>query len=131
MDRHTQPLKTQGVQHVQFNFSFVGAGAAAPTLGEGDPNGTYIKTITRNSQGNYSFTTVDKFLAVVTTDGTYSAATVTTSWGVTFGLPSQNSDGTWTFNFVTYVSNTGTATDIIASDLVSIQITFRNSLVKP
>lgn len=116
-----------------YNFSLLGQGASAPLLSEGDPNGAYIVSpIIRNSQGNYSFTTVDPFLAVVSATASYQAATVTSSWGVTFGLPSQDaSKYVWTFNIVTYITNTGTATDIILNDKVSLSLTFRNSLVKP
>ena len=132
-NRPYRQLQTQGTQHIQYNFSLLGQGAAAPKLNEGDAGGAYIVSpIVRNSQGNYSFTTVDPFLAVVNVDANYMAATVTTSWGFTWGLPSQNSTTfVWTFNFVAYVSNTGTATDIILNDKVGIQITFRNSVVLP
>jgi hypothetical protein len=132
-DRHTQQLKTNAVQPVQYNFILIGAGAAAPTIGEGVISGVdIVSPIIRNSQGNYSFTINDKFLAVQGVHADYLAATVTTSWGITFGLPSQNATTfLWTFNMVVYVTNSGTATDIILNDKVAVSLTFRNSLVLP
>jgi len=89
---------TPGVKHVYMPLTLVGAdtgGGTAPTLSEGDPNGSYF-TVSRTAAGNYALTTKDGFLAnvIVKAEG---------SPGITAraSIPVQNSNGTWTTSIYT------------------------------
>lgn len=87
--------RTQGVEHVYLPAVILPNGNSAPTLSEGDPNGSYY-TITRNSAGNMTLKTKDPFLAVV-----HWEAEVTTGAKVKLGLPVQNTDNTWSIPIYT------------------------------
>src|SRR6185312_9119045 len=58
-----KPLLNQLNAGVLLDVIFVGAGAGAPTNGEGDPNAIWL-TITRQGVGKYTIKTVDPWLAV-------------------------------------------------------------------
>lgn len=135
-NRDYQPLKTQGRGHVEFGLTLIGAGAAAPTLGEGDVSAAapsyFNATVTRASQGQYTLVMLDPFLALVSVTGNYAAATITVPWLVQFGLPTQSATTyCWSIPISIYSTTSVVVTDIVASDKVFLKIIGRNSLVLP
>ena len=131
-ERTYKVIETQGMRHVQYNFTLKGAGAAAMTFVEGDlpgkSTGTYCK-IARTSAGLYTITTLDPFLAVVSTDWAYVPAVALSTYTISEIVPIHNSDNTFTHTFTTFVSTV--ATDVPTTDYVRIQLTYRNSTVLP
>ena len=87
--------RTLGIEHVYLPVTFIGAGTGAPTLGEGDPNGTLF-TITRNSAGNFTLKTKDPYLAVVD-----KRAVVRAGYKANMGTAVQGTDKTWSFPIYT------------------------------
>lgn len=135
-------LKGQFNDAVVLTVCFLGQGAAAPLNNAGDPGAIWL-TITRQGVGKYTLKTVDpwppSFLTALTTgtaivgfDAAIGAATITNHWEIDFGIPSQNSDSTWSITIQTYAAASGAApvaTDVILNDLLSVSLTINNSLI--
>lgn len=88
-NRTWQHARTQGFEHIYLPLTLLGAGAAAPTLSEGDPNGSYY-SISRVAAGSYVLTTKDAFIAIV-----YKAISPIAGYKAALGPATQNSTGTW------------------------------------
>lgn len=134
MDRYLpHSANTQCHSAVDLPVVLTGAGAAKPTLGEGDAAGAYF-TITRGGTGDYTLTTKDKFLAVVAYDVTLAMGTPANTWTVMLYTPSQNTDNTWSFRIKTQNNATyaaGTAADLTSTMQLFVWLRFRNSAAKP
>jgi len=128
-----KPVLNQLNAGVFLDVIFVGAGAAVPTNGEGDPNAIWL-TITRQGVGKYTIKTVDPWLAVTAFGGDIAAATIANHWIVNMGLPTQNADNTWSIPVQTFSAASGAApaaADVVLNDQLSLQFLFRNSLLTP
>lgn len=116
---------TQGVAHVRHTLTLLGAGAGVPTLGEGDPNGSFF-TITRQGVGLYTLTTKDPFLACV--------GILVQAQGVplaSVGAPVKNANNTYSFPITLTATSGGVAVDLVAAVPLYVELTMRNSTSKP
>lgn len=117
---------SQGVQHVGHALTILGAGAAVPTLSEGDPNGSYF-TIARTGVGTYTLTTKDPFIALV--------AAKVQAIGLTYAsvgaTPVKNANNTYTITIWNFATPGGVAADVVAAVPLYIYATFRNSSSLP
>ena len=104
-DRQYHEPQTQGWRHVYMTLQIIGNGASAPSLGEGDPKGTYF-TVSRTTTGTYLLKTKNPFPGSVGVDANIMSATDTNAWSVTPKLPVQNADHTWSFELVTFEAGT-------------------------
>lgn len=130
---HNTP-NTQGVRHVWYDVKVLPNGAGVPTMGEGDPNGTYF-TIVRTGAGAFTLKTKDPYVALVSMVGSVEAATQA-PWVFSRGAATKNADNTFSIPFTIYIANTGTATDLNAgtgagTGRVNIILCMRNSNVTP
>lgn len=129
------PHPLQPVQHTQvhesqrFPLTLVGAGAAAPTLGPGDPNGAYFTT-GRSAAGKYTLTTKHTYAKCLGVTASYQAATPTGAEYVELGVPAKNSDNTWTIPITTWLTGTGAA-DLPTTDRVALTLEMSASTVVP
>jgi len=135
-------LRGQQNDAVILTACFLGQGASVPLNNVGDPNAIWL-TMTRQGVGKYTLKTVDpwppSFLTALTTgsaiqgfDGCIAAATITSHWEVAFGIPSQNSDNTWSVTLQTFSAASGAApaaADVVLNDLLSVSLTINNSLI--
>ena len=117
--------KTQGVIHVEYALTLLGAGAAAPTLGEGDPNGAFV-TITRQGVGLYTLTTKDPFVALVSVH--VQAVGVPLA---SVGLPVKNTNNTFSIPINVTATSGGVAADLVAAVPLYVALCMRNSTSKP
>lgn len=138
---HNAP-KTQGVRHVTYNVQVLPQGGMTPPLlGEGDPGESFM-TVQRGASGiagatgqtgTYVVRTKDPFIAMVTQLGnlglSFGSGGPAAGWSLKFGVPTQQSDGTWAVWFQVY--NSSTLEDLNLGDQVSLQMTFRNSITVP
>jgi hypothetical protein len=140
---------TNGIAHWNQPLTLVGAGAAAPTLGEGDPNGSYWNTPTRTSAGLYVVQTKEVFIAPVEYFVEVDEVTPTGIWVVEKTSPlavasTKSSGSYWQFTFALFrcaTANIGApvfaATDLTAPSTgvptayARLRVRFRNSGVKP
>jgi hypothetical protein len=130
-ERKLHSADTQGVKHTDYCFDMISAGAAAPTLGEGDAAGSYV-TPGRTGVGVYTITSKDPFVAVVATGFQMELTTPAGNWNIIEGpVPTQNTNGSWTVTINTFVGTV--ATELPAAGLAHIRcwIRYRNSLTKP
>jgi hypothetical protein len=138
MDRAAQFLQTFWPRTHFIPLVLVGAGSGkAPTLGEGDPNGTYFAQPVFTSTGIWSITTLDPYPGFMgLTLGVMQATGAGTLTCQVSPNPAQNTtSGTagttaypaysWTFTFNTFVS--GSASDILTGDRLYVHFTMRNS----
>lgn len=137
-DRSFHGVETQGVRHVQYNATLKAATVAAnpPTFVEGDTagasTGSYL-VATKVATGKYRFKTTNPFQAIVNCDAWIEMASPDNNSYSQLKQRSQNADGTWQFE-LWVVKNTGgtfALVDITAGDYINVQITLRNSGVKP
>lgn len=107
-NRTWEHARTQGIEHVYLPVTLIGTGSStAPTLGEGDPGGSYY-TISRVAAGNYLLTTKDSFLAIV-----YKNVSSNGGLNAVFGAASQNTNGTWALPI--FVANVSTSVSTVGS----------------
>lgn len=134
-DRSFHALETQGVRHVDINCSIT-LSSGAPIFVEGDTAssaaGSYL-TLTDTGTGRIGVKTKNPYLAVVSAQVSLAMATPDGDTLVKCKKPSQNADGTWSFEITTWKNNAGviSAVDITAGDLVYLKLTLRNSKVLP
>jgi hypothetical protein len=134
-DRDFAILQTQGNRHVNLNFG-VKLVAGSPVFVEGDTaasiTGSYL-TLTDTGVGIIGVTTTNPYLAVVKVTGSRAMGTPTTNSGWIFSLPTQNTNGTWTFTITTWTNAAGThtAADMAAGDIMYVDLVLRNSGVLP
>ena len=134
-DRSYHRPETQGIRHVTYNFSIKWV-AGSPVFQEGDAAGliagSYL-TMVDTGVGNALITTNDPFAGVVSITGSRQMATPTGDAMLTFGLPTQLTNGRWQFSVRTWTNAAGTisAADPPAGDFVSVTLVLRNSAVKP
>ena len=134
-DRSFHKGETQGVRHVTYNATiYISSGK--PLFLEGDKtasaSGSYL-SLTDTGTGQITVTTKDKFLASVACQVTVNKSTPSTNALVNTGLPTQNSDGTWSVLIYTAANSGGTisAADLSSGDTVSLTWVLRNSQVLP
>ena len=117
---------TQGVQHVGHMLTLLGAGAAVPTLSEGDTNGSFF-TIARTGVGTYTLTTKDPFPALV--------GVVVQAVGVPLAsigsTPVKNANNTYTITITVNATSGGVAADLTANTPLYVYMVFRNSSSLP
>lgn len=134
-DRSFHRPDTQGIRHVNLNFS-VKLVAGSPVFVEGDTAasiaGSYL-TMVDTGTGVITVTTVNPYPGFVRVTGSRSMATPTGNAMLTFGLATQNSNGTWTFTINTWTNAAGTITaaDMVAGDIVNVDLVLRNSTSLP
>ena len=116
---------SQGVAHVDHTLTLLGAGAAVPTLSEGDKAGAFF-TITRQGVGLYTLSTKDPFLAVV---GIFVQAVGVPLASV--GLPVKNANNTFSFPLTVTATSGGVAADLVAAVPLYVHIVMRNSTSLP
>lgn len=129
-----KPLLCQLNQGVFVGVNFLGAGAAILAASEGDPNSIWFQAVTRQGTGEFTLKTSDPWLAITSAFAAYGAATLTNYWVLNFGIPSQNSDNTWSVTLQCYMAAGGASpalTDPIAADVIFIGLYLRNSLLTP
>jgi hypothetical protein len=120
---------TPGSNHIEIPFTLNPQGASAPTLGEGDPNGAFITTLTHSATGVLKFTTVDPYPGLVYASADVHLATPAGQWNADIG-GAQNANNTWTFTVSIF--NGASAADIAAAaGVLFIWLRFRNSNLKP
>jgi hypothetical protein len=131
-DRTMHAPFTQGVNHRWLPVKVLCNGTGVPTLGEGDPNGSYF-TIARTSAGAFTLKTKDPYVALVSFQATVQAATQG-NWTSSRGAATKNADNTFSIPFTIYLA--GTATDLNAgtgagTGSVDVMLVMRNSNVVP
>ena len=137
-DRSFHDVRTQGIKHVDLKFRVIGANPTTnpPTFAEGDKSGassgSYL-VCTKVATGKYRFKTVDKYLGCVFANAKVLMATPTGNEIENVLAPTQNTDKTWQFELWTYVNAAGThtLTDIVAGDMISVELRMRDSQVTP
>ncbi len=122
-------METQGVRHTYLPIKVLPNGTGTPTIGEGDPNQSYV-TISRTGAGAFTIKTNDPYVALVSWQATVSAASQA-NWTVSRGTATQNADFTWSIPFTIY--DAGTATDLAAAsgNSVDLLLIMRNTNVVP
>jgi hypothetical protein len=122
--------KTQVRYPVDLSFIIIPNGAGTPTLGEGDPNATYIVGLTRTGTGVYTFTTRDPFVALNNSDASVTLAAPAGQWNAMLGAV-KNANGA--FTFTVSIFNGAAAADIAANaaSYISVWLRFRNSNLVP
>lgn len=134
-DRSYHRTETQGIRHVDYAFSIKWV-AGSPVFVEGDAAGliagSYL-TMVDTGVGVVTITTNDAFAGVVSLTGGRQMATPTGNAMLTFGVPTQATNGKWSFTVNTWTNAAGTITaaDPPAGDFVSVNLRLRNSSVKP
>jgi hypothetical protein len=125
--RALQPVSWTSI-HGSNEFPLVlrGAGASAPTF---DPGNTPFFSIVRNSAGNYTLTSKDKWNKCPSYGAWATPAAAGSTKTIGQALQVQNANKTWSFTFIWLVS--GTPTDIPAGDAANVYIVFSNSTVVP
>lgn len=112
---------------VTLNVALNGQGAGnAPTLGSGDPNGTFFSAPVRTGTGVATITTQDAYPAYVSANLEYVVATASaTTCCVIAPKPVQNANLTWTFtlNFFT----AGSAADPLTTSQLLFQVVMQNT----
>ena len=134
-DRSFHRLETQGIRHVEYNFSLIYA-AGAPQFVEGDKlgaiAGSYV-TLVQTGAGVLTVTTNDKYLALVRVTAAVGMAAPNGNTIVTYGKPATNANGTIsvTINTAVNVAGTHTATTPANGDMIYVCLILRNSSVLP
>jgi len=135
-DRIYHETRTQGVKHVEYNFSITLA-SGAPQFVEGDLTtkaiGSYL-TLTDTGTGVIGIATNDPFLAVVCCTVSRSLATPTGNGLVDASLWTQDATKkTWSATICTWTNVAGThsAADMVAGDLVNVHLVLRNGGTLP
>lgn len=128
----TETPNTQGKRHVWMPIKILCNGTGAPTIGEGDPNGSYF-TITRTGTGAFTLKTKDPYVALVYFNAGVAAGTQA-SWTVSRGQATKNADNTFSIPFTIY--DAGTPTDLNAgtgagTGSVDVLVVMRNSNQTP
>lgn len=120
---------TQGIGHVEYDFSLTPQGAANPLGGEGTAGNFF--TWARTGAGVYTVTLMDKYVAPVVQSFSLALATPVSTWNLVPTAPVKNAAGFWVFSFTAFF--TGVATDIpnTAGNSVSCYLKMRNSTVTP
>lgn len=134
-DRSFHHAQVQGIRHVEYNFSVLYA-AGAPSFNEGDKVGALVGSyvsMVQTGAGVLTFTTVDKFPAVVRVTAGVGMAVPNGNSITVCGKPTQNANGSWSFTVNTYVNAAGvhTATTPANGDLVNVCVVLRNSTSLP
>lgn len=131
MSSRTLNLKyTVGFKWVEQSVVVIPNGASTPTLGEGDPNGTYW-SVAHTSTGIITLTSKDKFLACVKCIPKIVLAVP--SGGVWDVMPTVSQNSNNTFNVALNLYSSGSLTDIAAAagNYIYVDCTFRNSISTP
>ena len=133
-DNSYHTAKTQELFAVDYDFALTyQGGATGPLLGEGDPNGAYIKaqwgssgiTGVTGATGTTVVTTVDPFPGCITAIAVPAiVGQGGGGWTIEFGIPVQNVDNTWSVPFTAF--NSGTPTDLPQGSQVFCHFRFRN-----
>jgi len=137
-DRAFHSPETQGVRHVNYNFTVAASSTAAnpATFVEGDKfgvaTGSYVIS-SKVATGKYRFKTTNPFKGSVQASAGLSFVTPT---GNTYGVPKtpvQNADGTWQVEVWVFTNSGGTFTlaDLASGDQINVDWTLRNSSVVP
>ncbi|AKU93376.1 hypothetical protein AKJ09_00040 [Labilithrix luteola] len=137
-DRSFHSPETQGVRHVQYNATLKANAVAAnaPTFVEGDTPGASVGSYliaTKIATGKYRFKTTNPFAGLVNCDAWIEMAAPDNNSYAQIKQRSQNADGTWQFELWVVKNAAGvfTLVDVTAGDYINVQLTLRNSTVKP
>lgn len=128
---HNTP-NTQGARHVWMPIKVLPNGTGVPTIGEGDPNQSYL-SITRTGTGAFTLKTKDPYVALVNIFIGVRAVTQA-PWSASGALAVKNADNTISIPFTIY--NAGVAADLNAgvaagAGVIDITVVLRNSNVVP
>src|SRR5580692_3156821 len=102
-----------GRRHLNIDFQLLPNGASTPTLGEGDPNGSYVTSLAHSTTGKWTFNTVDPYVAVVIATATLCLAAPTTATNNSFLTWVKNANFTFTFTLWNYTA--GALADVAQS----------------
>lgn len=111
-------------------FTLLPNGSSAPSIGEGDGNGQYIKAV-HTATGEWTISTVDKYQAIVAMQASLMLATPAAAHDLVWGVPTHNSDHTWSITL--YHFSGGSAADITAdaNNRIFVTLSLRDSTLTP
>lgn len=135
-DRSFHRRETQGVRHVEFDFSVLYA-AGAPSFFEGDSKGLLVGsyfTLVQTGAGVLTVKTTNPYAGFVSAVASLAMVTPNVnSLAPIVGKPTQNADNTWSFTVNTGVNAAGThtATTPANADMLNVKVVLRNSTSLP
>jgi hypothetical protein len=131
--RTYRPRVCQGIEHVEYGFTVVGANASTPTMlaHGGDPNSSFV-TLGRTGVGVYTIQTVDPFTSCVYAEAqpVINPATAK-NWYVTeWPIIAQQANNTWLYTVNLFTSG-GVALELTTAMFMRFTLVFRNSIGDP